>query len=178
MTKRDKELFQGKYRVQSTRLQGWDYRRNAYYFVTICVNNRLHAFGHVNDKKVILNELGTFADQSIEGINHHKKNVSIINHIVMPNHVHILLYLNNKPETKRANRFGPLIPGSLSSLVNHFKGRITKFANTNSLAWPGWQDGFDERIIKDENTLYIVNQYISSNPLVWACDKYFNGNPL
>jgi hypothetical protein len=29
---------------------------------------------------------------------------------------------------------------------------------SDSLAWPGWQDGFDERIIKDENTLDVVNQ--------------------
>jgi hypothetical protein len=49
---------------------------------------------------------------------------------------------------------------------------------SDSLAWPGWQDGFDERIIKDENTLDVVNQYISNNPLVWANDKYFNGSQL
>jgi hypothetical protein len=89
MKKGDKELFQGKYRIPSTRLHGWDYRRNAYYFVTICIKNRLHAFGIVDDKKMILNELGTFTDQSIEGINHHMNNVSILNHVVMPNHVHI-----------------------------------------------------------------------------------------
>jgi len=174
----DKELFQGKYRVRSTRLSGWDYRRNAYYFVTICIRNRLPAFGFVNNKKMILNELGNFTDQSIQGIHQNKENVTIINHVVMPNHVHILLYLNNSLESKKTNKFGPLIPNSLSSLINHFKGRVTKFAKEKSLPWPGWQDRFDERIVKDENTRDTINQYISNNPVVWTNDKYFNSSPL
>ena len=126
MNNPDKELFQGKYRIQSTRLPGWDYRRNAYYFVTICIRNRLPTFGCVNNKKMILNKLGTFTDQSIQGIHHHKENVTIINHVVMLNHVHILLYLNNSRESKKTNKFGPLLSGSLSSLINHFKGRVVE----------------------------------------------------
>ncbi|MFW6371899.1 MAG: transposase [Bacteroidota bacterium] len=137
------------------------------------MNNKLHAFGAVENKKMIYNELGNFTDHSIDGINQYKKNVIVINHVVMPNHVHILLYLNNEPAPKRVNKFGPLIPDSLSSLVNHFKGRVTKFANKNSLSWPGWQDGFDERIVKNEKTLDTINQYISNNPAIWPNDKYF-----
>jgi REP element-mobilizing transposase RayT len=178
MNNPDHELYQGKYRVQSTRLSGWDYRRNAYYFVTICVNKRSPAFGFVENKKMIFNELGAFADQSIQGIHQHKKNVTILNYVVVPNHVHILLFLNNYLESKKTNKFGPLIPGSLSSLINHFKGRVTKFATNNSLAWPGWQERFDERIVKNENTLNIINQYINNNPAVWANDEYFKGRQL
>jgi putative transposase len=167
-------LFEGKYRISSTRLPGWDYRKNAYYFVTICTKNRFHAFGFVEDGKMILNELGTFTDQSIDGIDQNKENVMIINRIVMPNHVHILLRLNNaSSKTKTTNTFGPLISGSLSSLINHFKGRVTKFAQEKSLSWPGWQDRFDDRIVKDENSLVKINQYITNNPTVWHKDRYY-----
>jgi putative transposase len=173
MRNSDNDLFQGKYRVPSTRLPGWDYRRNAGYFVTICTKDRLTAFGFVDNGKMILNDLGVYVHQSIEGIKQKKENVNIINHVVMPNHVHILLSLNNSAKPKKVNRFGPLIPGSLSSLVNHFKGWVTKYAREKSLVWQGWQERFDDRIIKDESGLDKINQYINTNPQNWGDDRYF-----
>ena len=35
----DKHKFQGKYRIESTRLTDYDYSRNGAYFVTICTKN-------------------------------------------------------------------------------------------------------------------------------------------
>jgi len=66
-----------------------------------------------------------------------------------------------------------LIPGSLSSLVNHFKGRVTKYAREKSLVWQGWQESFDDRIIKDESGIDKINQYINTNPQNWGDDRYF-----
>ncbi len=41
------EKFRNKYRIESTRLQNWDYGNNAAYFVTICTKNRIHYFGDI-----------------------------------------------------------------------------------------------------------------------------------
>jgi len=34
------DKFKNKYRIETTRLNGWDYGKNGYYFVTICTKNR------------------------------------------------------------------------------------------------------------------------------------------
>jgi putative transposase len=132
------------------------------------------AFGFVADGKLRFNELGLFAEKSIDGINEKKQNVRIMNHVVMPNHVHILLLLKNPKEPSVANSFGPLPSGSLSALINHFKGRVTKYAKENLINWPGWQERFHEHIIRDETSFDKINQYISNNPLNWVTDKYFS----
>ena len=168
-----KDYFQGKYRVASARLSGWDYRNRACYFVTICTHNMIPAFGAILNGKMELNDLGQFANDSIDGINKNKENVKVLNHVVMPNHVHLLVYLTNNTDHKESNRFGPLIKGSLSSLLNHFKARITKHANNKSLFWPGWHERFHDHIVRSEASYEKINQYISDNPLNSNSDRYF-----
>jgi hypothetical protein len=41
------EKFRNKYRVQSTRLYGYDYRRNGAYFITICTKKHICFFGNI-----------------------------------------------------------------------------------------------------------------------------------
>jgi len=43
------DKFRNKYRIQSARLQGYDYGSNGMYFVTICTQNRLHCFGEITE---------------------------------------------------------------------------------------------------------------------------------
>jgi len=50
--------FQNKYRIQSARLQNWDYGWNASYFITICAANREYYFGDVCDGKMNYSEIG------------------------------------------------------------------------------------------------------------------------
>jgi hypothetical protein len=49
------EKFQDKYRIPSARLQNWDYGANAAYFITICTKNRIHYFGEIINKEMLLN---------------------------------------------------------------------------------------------------------------------------
>ncbi len=171
--KSKRNLFQEKYRIPSARLSGWDYRKSACYFVTICTNNMIPAFGSVLKGKMNLNDLGMFANDSIDGINKKKEQVKILNHMVMPNHIHLLLYLINNTDSIKSNRFGPLLKNSLSSLINHFKGRITKYANEKKVLWPGWYERFHDHIVRSEASYRKINQYISENPMNWRTDRYF-----
>lgn len=58
--------FQNKYRVDTIRLQSWDYGNNAAYFITICTQNRKHYFGDVVDGNMQLSEIGKFAHKLLE----------------------------------------------------------------------------------------------------------------
>lgn len=87
--------FQNKYRIQSTRLQNWDYRWAGAYFITICTQNREHYFGKIVNKKMELSHIGVIADIFWHQIPQHTKNVELGAFVVMPNHIHGVLILTN-----------------------------------------------------------------------------------
>ncbi len=43
---------------QSIRLKGYDYSSSGLYFITICVQNRAHLFGKIENRKMVLNDAG------------------------------------------------------------------------------------------------------------------------
>jgi putative transposase len=174
MRKGRSDLFKDKYRIATARLRSWDYRNSGYYFITICTKNMEHRFGSVEDNVMQLNELGQFASEYLARINEKKKNARLINHVVMPNHVHAIVHLKNKIADKNPNTFGPLLSGSLSALVNQYKSRVTKYANLNSLPWNGWHPLFHDHIIRNPQSFEKINNYITSNPQFWNTDCYFS----
>ena len=54
-------LFYDKYRIEPTRLFGYDYSRDGYYFVTICMVDCQCFFGRVVNGKMELNDIGRLA---------------------------------------------------------------------------------------------------------------------
>ena len=100
-----------------------------------------------------------------------KSNISIINQIIMPNHLHMLIELKNHTNDHQPNRFGPLLKNSLSSILNHFKGRITKFAKKQGTQ-KIWHPRFHDHIIRDMIEYQRIFDYITNNPANWNDDKF------
>ncbi len=88
-------LYKNKYRVESTRLQNWDYRWAAAYFITICTLDKQHFFGQIKNGVMHLNKVGIVADILWYEIKNHAKFIELGEFIVMPNHIHGILILNN-----------------------------------------------------------------------------------
>jgi len=80
--------FQKKDRIESNRLQNWDYSSNAAYFITICTKNRKHFFGKIFKGKMQLSEIGKMANIYWNEIPEHFPFVKLDAFVVMPNHVH------------------------------------------------------------------------------------------
>ncbi|WP_029038204.1 transposase [Salinimicrobium xinjiangense] len=97
------DLYKNKYRIKSARLESWDYRWNAAYFITICTANMKHYFGKIKNGKMELSPLGAIADILWHGIPNHTSHVELGNYIVMPNHIHGILILNNPELPKEEN---------------------------------------------------------------------------
>lgn len=89
------EKFKNKYRIESARLQNWDYRWGGAYFITICTQKREHYFGKIINGKMILSNVGVLANVFWYEIKNHSKNVKLGEFTVMPNHVHGVLILND-----------------------------------------------------------------------------------
>ncbi|WKV12471.1 transposase [Marivirga harenae] len=89
------EKFKNTYRTASARRQKWDYRWDASYFVTICTKDRHHFFGEIIDGKMQLSHQGILANVFWHEIPHHAISVHLDEFVVMPNHIHGILVLQN-----------------------------------------------------------------------------------
>jgi len=81
--------------IKHYRLPEYDYRSPGYYFVTICTHNRFNYFGTIkNHNTVELSPIGIVARQYWLDIPKHFPIVSLDEFIVMPNHVHGIIVIN------------------------------------------------------------------------------------
>ncbi|ADB40499.1 transposase [Spirosoma linguale] len=88
------DRFQNKFRTQSTRADWWDYGWAGAYFITICTAERQHFFGEIHEGKLQLSNIGILADVFWHEIRRHAQQVELGTFVVMPNHVHGILILN------------------------------------------------------------------------------------
>ena len=104
------------------RLKEFDYSTNGAYFITICVKDRKCVLGKIVGEglcalpKIELTEIGNEVASSIEYINNNYSNVFIDKYIVMPNHIHLIIILNNQTGG-RGNPPLPNIIGNLKSFT-------------------------------------------------------------
>jgi len=196
-------LFQNKYRTKSARLQTWDYRWAGAYFITICTNNRKHYFGKIENKKMVLSNMGVIADILWYEITNHSKNTELGAFVVMPNHIHGILILTNNEKNENLvekghalflpnknpiqpteqsktigqQRFQNIGTNSVSSIIGSYKSAVTK--NANRLGYEhAWQSLFYDHIIRNDDEYQRIVNYIKKNPENWEKDKYSKSNEL
>ena len=87
-------LFRNKYRIGSTRYRGYDYSSPGKYFITICTKNKIRYFGKIDNRKMILSDLGIIAEKFWREIPGHFPNITLDEYIIMPDHIHGILIIN------------------------------------------------------------------------------------
>lgn len=195
---RDTSKYRGKYRIPSARLASWDYGSNAAYFITICVQDREHAFSEVVDDRMNLTPLGEAAWECWHAIPDHFPFVVLDEFVAMPNHVHGIVIIDKPvvetrdiapaPEThdiapaaetqnlaslrpnQPQNRFGPQSQ-NLASIVRGYKIGVTKFAREHQIAF-AWQARYYDHIIRNAADHERIRKYIIENPQKWADDRF------
>ena len=103
---RVRNKYQNRYRIESARLQSWDYGWNALYFVTICTQNKELCFGDIMDHKIILSDIGKMAEKYWNEIPAHFPFVRLHSHVVMPNHVHGIIQIDKKDNVQNVGSTG------------------------------------------------------------------------
>jgi REP element-mobilizing transposase RayT len=193
------------YRRQSFRLQGYDYRSEGMYFVTICTKDRLPFFGEIVDNQMVLSGIGQIVHDNWYKIPQFSPHIVLDEFVVMPNHIHgILAIVQSVPfvaslqcndgtqcndatgDTK--NQFMSAISpksGSISRVLNSYKGACSKEIKSGALLQChdatrqsdddatgfGWQSKFHDRIIRNEEELHRIQNYIIHNPKNWKEDE-------
>ena len=95
------DKFKNKYRIKSARLAGYDYRNEGLYFVTICTKNKFHYFGEIENGNLLLNEIGLIAHNYWAEIPQHFDHVSLDEFVIMPDHIHGIICIDEKREINR-----------------------------------------------------------------------------
>ena len=205
--------FQNKYRVPTARAT-WHNYREGIYFITICAQHHKPYFGHIiprpglEENQLVLTEVGRYVDMCIHKIETLHSNVFVPSYQIMPNHIHLLIIIDEQPdmpqshnpnsapnhtlavetpqcdtiETPQCDTFEtPQCDvstdnkhnknmraiaqrcGLLSKLVSQFKSAITKYARQRGITF-AWQTRFYDRIVRNQNELNAIVEYIANNP--------------
>lgn len=185
-------------RRRSIRLLDVDYSLPGYYFITICVKNRSCLFGDIKNGIVELNELGNAVKNCWLEIPKHYQNIVVDEFVIMPNHVHGILLINDNeklgvqnieslrqpiatndvvgaqyfvPQLPGQNKYQQIVSGSIGSIVRGFKIGVTKWWRKNDCDGILWQRNYYEHIIRDDKSLNTIRQYIRDNPINWFEDE-------
>ncbi len=160
---------------KSIRLMYYDYASAGYYFVTIVSNKRKCIFGEIENGNLKLNPAGLIVENSWEKIPLHYPNVNVDTFIVIPNHFHGIIIINDvgarhasplhKHLTSKTNTLG--------HIIGSFKSAVTKqihdlgINNQEKI----WQRNYYEHIIHDERDYNEIYEYIQFNPINWSLDE-------
>jgi putative transposase len=92
-------LYRNRCRVESTRLKGWDYTADGWYFVTVCTRGRECFFGRIVDRRVRLSKVRDAALRYWKDIPNHSANAGLDAFVIMPNHLHgiVIIKARNDP---------------------------------------------------------------------------------
>lgn len=191
MTKFDPQ----KHHRRSIRLKGYDYSQEGAYYVTIVAWQREFLFGEIANQEMMLSPYGEIVQKWWEEIPVHFSNVETGAFVIMPNHVHGIIYIlderrgtvsvpkvdgeNSIPENNettgviQGGETPPLRTPTLGQIVAYFKYQSTKEMNkveNTGTVTKFWQRNYYEHIIRDETDLQNKTNYIEANPLLWDED--------
>ena len=149
-----------------TRLKNYDYSTQGAYFVTICTKERKQYLSKITVGEGLsalpknnLTSIGEEVEKSIKYINENYNKASIEKYVIMPNHIHLIVIL------QQTGRDGTL---PLQSIIGQLKSYTTrKFGDTL------WQRSYHDHVIRGKFDFDKIWQYIDSNVIQWEKDCFY-----
>jgi REP element-mobilizing transposase RayT len=181
-----------KHHRRSIRLKEYDYRQAGAYFVTICTWQRESLLGEVINDAMELSRYGETVQFNWDILLKRYPNIELDAFIVMPNHIHGIILLNeNDLERAGLERLSVSASKSsvkpaptnykiygLSEIIRGFKTfsarRINQLRSQPGLSV--WQRGYYEHVIRNQESLTAIREYIINNPLGWEKDGLYANN--
>jgi len=160
---------------RSIRLAGFDYSQAGAYFITICTHNRELSLQAESVRDVV---------RSVWcGLSARFPGVATDEFVIMPNHIHGIVILEGGAAASASTVLGaasgaPTVLGAASGAPT--LGRVVRALKSISGVGanralgrsnrPFWQRNYREHVIREEEELHAIRQYIRANPGNWPDD--------
>ena len=157
---------------KTTRLQDADYSSAGLYFITICTKDRRCLLsrvleGNASDGPLLeLLPYGTIAEQYIRQLNDFYHDISVEEYVIMPNHIHLLLFVEPKESADLEKNL------LQNSIVSRFISTFKRFCN-KEIGYNIWQFRSYDHIIRNFEDYQTHLKYICENPMYWKKDTLY-----
>ena len=141
-----------------TRIPGYDYSKCNYYFITICTHNKKCIFGTADQ----LSPWGCIARDHIRRIEENYPSVRVNPFIVMPNHVHMILEMDDSENNP-----------DITMLIGLYKTGVTKEIRRTNPDVQVWQRSFHDHIIRNQRSYERIWNYVVHNYEKWEQDCFY-----
>jgi putative transposase len=159
---------------RSIRLPTYDYTSGGAYFVTICTQNGECLFGRIRDAGLSLNAAGQMVDAEWQRLPERFPTARLDTHVVMPNHFHGIVWIVENDvddgDAIRRPALGDII-GAFKSLTTQQYIRGVRDRGWRPFERRVWQRNYWEHVVRDEDSLNDIRQYIEANPERWVDDQ-------
>ena len=155
---------------RSIRLKEYDYAQPGAYFITICTHNKELYFEQYPELKPIVS-------RQWQEIPDRYTDIQLDEFIVMPNHIHGIIIVGATLAVARNNRAGARPAPTIGEIIGTFKSLCVhdwlKYIKENRIHTVGrfWQRNYYEHVIRNEDELNKIREYIQNNPLEWHLDR-------
>ena len=166
---------------KTPRYQSFDYNSVGVYFITICTQNRrcilsrVVGTGVLDCPQIELTQYGEIADKYIKQLNDFYEHLSVEKYVIMPNHIHFLLWVKeNKNKTDNGQSRTP-VPTNIeraNSVCSQFVSTFKRFCN-KEYGENIWQARFNDHIIRNRDDYEEHVKYIYENPIRWYYDELY-----
>ena len=150
---------------KTIRLQNYDYSLEGAYFITICSKKRKYIFGKIDNYEIEKSVIGSIVEAEICRTMELRNETQINEYVIMPNHIHMLIVLENMNRLGKSYSVGNVVGGFKASVTSKMRER---FGGEIEI----WQRGYYEHVVKNENDYNEAMEHIINNPLKWDEDSY------
>ena len=130
-------------------------------------HSEINPFGNV---VMELNSFGLILKNQIEWLENQYSYISIHNYVIMPNHFHLILEIDNSKVNTNEIKIK-----SLSSLMGALKTTSSKQIRDFGFIDFAWHRSFHDHIIRNEKEYDLISNYIDRNPQKWFEDRFYSG---
>jgi REP element-mobilizing transposase RayT len=164
------------YDRRTIRLPEYDYSLPGAYFITICTHGQKSLFGEIVDGVMQLNDFGSIVEIEWMKTPQIRHEIELGDFVIMHNHFHAIVIIHDHPvgaygHTPLPEKFAS--PSrTIGALIRGFKGSVTKSINLfrHTPGQPVWQRNFYEHIIRNEQDMQMISEYIIANPAAGSTD--------
>ena len=148
------------------RLHDFDYASPNYYYVTLCTHEKKYLFGMTDH----LTQYGKVADLCFGMVNEVFPNVTIDKYVIMPNHIHAIVVIENEQADRTARMYA--CP-TLGTVIGNYKAAVSRKIHAVDPSIQVWQTRFYDHVIRDQKDYENIWTYIDENPVKWESDDYY-----